>query len=340
MNFFDNCYKKITEIYNSFNIKNIINSFYESTKYIFYAQFINLFFFNDYIKFKHVIKLACIIYLFNKYHKNLMHYYNLRYTILEKIVDVILITKIKIIELKNIFKNKYFKKDDFELQKVLLYTDINKNIDVLKYFKLFKINYIDKKLIRNIYTHYNINFELNEDIRLKIFFLYKEEEFIIYFGYENNVNNFIIPYPPYSDKILKKYRNDIILPYYLYSHSKTKYFYSLFQIESKDLLVVEINGVENKKLFEYFKKIQTPFCDFGILYKNFVKLKWILKENNIDINHFDNIYLKFLNLYFDEELIDLKEHYMKFDKNDLDKYIISKRMEDILLLKSNNDKNI
>jgi integrase len=45
--------------------------------------------------------------------------------------------------------------------------------------------------------------------------------------------------------------------------------------------------------------------------------------------------LKFLNLYFDEDLMDLKEHSIQLNKNDLNKYIISKRMEDILLLKSN-----
>ena len=336
MNFFKTFYK---EVYNYFNVQNIFESLYYLRDYLFLIPIFYVNFFTNYNKFKYVIKLLFIIYLYNEHHKNIIPYYNLRYTILEKILDIFLTIKIKIIE----FKNKYFKENDFKLRKVLLYKDINDNIDVSDYFNKFKINYIDKLLIKNIYTHYNIKFELNENIRLKIIFLFKQEEYIIYFGFNNQFEetcNFILPYPPYSDKILKKYRNDIVLPYYILNSSKKKYFYSLFQMESKDLLSVEINGIENKKLFEYFKKIHTPFCDFGILYKSPVKLIWVLKENNIDIDHFDNFYLKFLNLYFDDELIDLKEHFIKLDKNDLYKYIISKRMENILLLKSNNDKNI
>jgi hypothetical protein len=111
-------------------------------------------------------------------------------------------------------------------------------------------------------------------------------------------------------------------------------------MESRNLLSVDINGIENNHLLNYFKKIQTPFCDFGILYNNPVKLSWVLMENNIHINEFESFYLKFLNLYFDEDLMDLKEHSIQLNKNDLNKYIISKRMEDILLLKSKNDKNI
>jgi tetratricopeptide (TPR) repeat protein len=68
----------------------------------------------------------------------------------------------------------------------------------------------------------------------------------------------------------------------------------------------------------------------------------LLKGKNLAINEKIDILIKKLkNLESTEavsivkELIDLKEHYIKFDKNDLYKYIISKRMEDILLLKSN-----
>ena len=336
MNFLKTFYK---EIYNNFYVPNIIKSFNYLCNYLFFVPLIYVNFYETTIRIKYMVNIFYIIYFYDTFREDLIYYYEERYKIFENLLDIILITKIKIIELKNI----YFKECDYKLNQVLLYTDINNNIDVSKYFKINNINYIDKLLIKNIYDYYNIKFDYNENIRLKIIFLFKQEEYIIYFGFNNQIqeiDNYLIPYPPYTEEILKNYRNDIILPYYVLNNSKKKYFYSLFQIESKNLLSIEINGIENQKLFEYFKKIQTPFCDFGILYKNPVKLIWVLKENNIDIDNFESFYLKFLNLYFDDDLIDLKEHYIKLDKNDLNKYIISKRMEDIISLKSNNDKNI
>ena len=77
--------------------------------------------------------------------------------------------------------------------------------------------------------------------------------------------------------------------------------------------------------------IQTPFNDFGVLYDLKIKLIWVLQENNI--NNYNTFHLSFLNLYFDEDLFDLKEHIINYSKEDLQKYIISKRMEYILLKK-------
>lgn len=340
MNFFKNFYK---EIYNHLNISNVmqkINIFFNnSINYLFYVPLIYVNFYNSPIRIKYMINIFYLIYFYDTYNEYLIYCYEIRYKILEQILDLFLMIKIKVME----WKNKYFKNDDYKLIKVLLYKDLDNYIDVSGYFKNNYINYIDKLLIRNLYDFYYIRFNNDENIRLKIYFLFKQEEYIFYYAYNNtyeSMSNYLIPYPPFTEEIFKNYRNDIVLPYYLLNHSKKKYFYSLFQIESKNLLSLEINGVQNEKLLEYFKKIQTPFCDFGTLYKNPVKLIWVLKENNIHLDDFETFYLKFLNYYFDEDLLDLKEHFIKLDKNDLDKYIISKRMEYVLSLKSKNDKNI
>jgi hypothetical protein len=240
-----------------------------------------------------------------------------------EILDYVLLLKIR-------FKNYFYPIKEFVLIKIDLYTDLNKHVDVTNYFRNKNIDKIDKYIIIDIFYKYNICFDINPDIRLKIYFNYKNIKYILYYDY---FNNFPIPYPPYSNIILDDYKKDIILPRYTKNINK-KYFYYLFMVESKNINIIKINDVINNDINLYFEMIKTPFNDFGILYGCFVKLRWILAENNYNINNFENFYLKFLNLYFDEKDMDLKEHKIEFNKNDLNKNFISKRMNDVLYLKS------
>ena len=82
--------------------------------------------------------------------------------------------------------------------------------------------------------------------------------------------------------------------------------------------------------------IQTPFNDFGILYNLPVKLIWILKENNI--KNFKNINILFSNMYFDENSIELKNHFINLSNKELNNIIISNRIEDVLNIYNKNNK--
>ena len=104
----------------------------------------------------------------------------------------------------------------------------------------------------------------------------------------------------------------------------------LFNIDSKNILSVSINDIINNNIAKYFELIKTPFNDFGIAYDTPVKLSWVLIENDIDLITFNNLTLKFLNLYFDESKMDLIEHYINLSDKDLDNIIISDRMKDII----------
>lgn len=252
-----------------------------------------------------------------------------KFNIFNNIMNTILLAKIYVDQ-----KIKDFLKEpDFKLKKVLLYCDLRENYDVTSYFNNNKINEINNNLIYSIYHKYFIDFQNDENLRLKIYFTYKKIDYIIYYSHSNHCS---IPYPPYSDIILNDLRNDIVLPYYPKKLSKKKYFYSLFLMDSKNILCVSLNGIENDDLLQYFDMIQTPFHDFGILYKNPVKLLWVLHENNIDLKNFDDLTINFLNVYFDEEKMDLVEHFIKLNRNDLKKHIISEHMELILLKELNN----
>jgi len=215
-------------------------------------------------------------------------------------------------------------------------------MDVTSYFNNREINYIDIMTIKELYKINNldvIELETENDIRLKISFSYLDRDYIIYFPYNrilpSNLTSdaYLIPYPPYSEKLLGYYRNDIIIPTYI-KHRGPKYFYSLFSIESKDILEVEINGTINYDLENYIEMIQTPFNDFGILYHTPVKLKWILSENNINLETFRKFYLKFLNPHLDEETMELCDHVIELNNEQLNSIIISDIMKKILDIKN------
>jgi hypothetical protein len=258
--------------------------------------------------------------------------YKYRAFYLETIIDDILIIKIKLF---NIIYKKYFfkKKDDFILQKVLLYSNLKDNIDVTKYFKTNVYNKISRSTIKELYDHKNIPLEYNPDIRLKIFFSYKNNNYIIYFPYSKNINKdfeeYYIPYPPYSEKIIADYRNDIILPYHT-EFVKKKILYSLFSIESKNIGSIKINNLDDNNLVNYFEMVKTPFNDYGILYNVPIKLIWALYENNIDLENINTFELTFLNPYFDQDSMDLKVHNIQLFGSQLNDLIISDHMKDIL----------
>lgn len=259
--------------------------------------------------------------------------YRISLLIFLTLLDYVLYMKMYII---NYYKS--FLNHNFIVTKVELYTDLYYKIDVTTYFKKNNIDKIDKKVIDILFIENNIFVEKDNNTRLKIYFKYQLINYIMYYPYEcfnNNKNNnieetnYYLPFPIFTKEIIDNFKNDIILPYYTKIKNKKEY-YSLFQMESKDILLTCINEIQNEELFQYFNLIKTPFNDFGILYNVPVKLIWILVENNINIETFESFYLKFLSVYFCEKEFDIKEHFIKMDNNDLDKIFISERMKSIL----------
>jgi hypothetical protein len=291
MNFFKVLYKESCVAFDKF-----------LNKYEDYLILIPLVYNNIYLN-NNIINLCYFIY----FYKNRNYY-------LSNIIDFILNIKLEI--------NKIFKTNlNFTLKKVLLYTNLRDNIDVTKYF-ISKMDIINKNTIDNILP----NNDNNDDIRLKLYFKYNNIDYIIYIPY-NTLTYSYIPYPLYNESILNNYRNNIVVPRYVEQSNKKK-IYSLFNLESKDILYVKINNIEYDK--KYFEMIQSPFSDFGLLYGIRIKLLWILSENNINIDTFEKFELKFLNLYFDEDAMDLKEHLITLTKDDINKYLISERMKGII----------
>jgi hypothetical protein len=215
-------------------------------------------------------------------------------------------------------------KSVFLLKEALLYIDLEENHDVTKYFNIREIQYLNNKLIEDLYSYKKIYSFMTDDTRLKITFTYEEKEFILYHRYNFNQ----IPYPPFTKEIMSEYRHNIVSPYYTTKNSDTKLIYLLFAMSSKDIEYVKINGKENNYLKEYVEKIQTPFYDFGLLYKMPINLKWLIEENNI--TDFKELEISFFNMYFDEENLSLRTHVIHMKKEDLDKIIQSDIIKSVL----------
>jgi len=143
--------------------------------------------------------------------------YNNRFYYLNLALDNILNLKLYI---QKIFKNNYDNR--FSIGKVLLYIDLENNIEVTQYFtnKQNNIKYIDKNLINNLYSEYMISIYDNMHIRLKIFYRFNGNNYIMYFPYSNSD---YIPYPPHSNEIMESFRNDLIIPTHTQVRKKNIY---------------------------------------------------------------------------------------------------------------------
>lgn len=232
---------------------------------------------------------------------------------------------------KNYIKNAY------------LYFNLNDYINVYKEVKYLE-DKIDDKFINYLINKYidKTKYDINDDnIRLKLIYNYNNNEYITYFQPKdkNHIYNFLynkisnsdvyyIPLPLCSKEIVDNYRSNIVKPYF----NKNKDIYNLFYISCKNIQYIKINGHDmTSKLIDYLNKINSPFKDCGLLYLCPIKVKWLLHENNINIdliNNFKDIEIKYINFYLDETNCELIQNKVKL--NNLDDYIFTKIVFDKL----------
>lgn len=312
-------------ILNTYNIY-----FNNDSKMIYFINILNIIGYNIYnVEYFRVIKRiyqGIILFFITK--NIFMEIYDKKIYYLNKVLDFYFKIKLYI---KRFNKKKI---NGFHLDKVELYINLKDKIDITLYFETNHIDNINKELIDNIFKNKMISMDIHDDIRLKIYYEYHNDKYIMYYPYKELTNktndtNYYLPYPPFDENIMENYRHDIIYPYYN-ENIKKKLFYSFFHMDCKDIFSVKVNDKENEILKKYFNEIKSPFSDYGLLYNVPVKLKWILFENNIDTNEFKELYFKFLNSYLCEEEMDLKDHELVMTKDNLDNIFITNRMKKIL----------
>ena len=235
-------------------------------------------------------------------------------------IDQVLFIKLKLRQLYE----KYCINNDFYIKNVkLIYHDINYqliNLNVNEYFQKNKnkIKTISSNLIKNIIDFYQINnIKINNDTRLLFYYQVNNKSYKIFYSYlniNNEINNIELFLPFYD----KQYMNN------LKENKRINDIIVYFKINCKDIEYLKINDkiYDNSIINEYLG----PYYDFGFLLNTNFKVKWLLEDLLID--NFENIELKYLQYYFDEEdEMDLIEHIIKKnDKNELFLSNITKKL--------------
>ena len=241
------------------------------------------------------------------------------------------------------YKSKYF---EYELLNAYLYKDISNKVNIKLYFdNNYDIDKINKNTFMQIFDIYNIeinsdNVRINPDIRIRLDFKFYGKKYILYIPYSYNKNIYTnctekyIPYPPFTNDIMNKYKNNIVEPFNKKYISKYP-LYSLMNINFKfiDECKINYNNNTSRNIKEYIEMINTPFYDMGILYNCSIPIAWICSDNYVKCNDFKSIYLKYSSYYFNEEKMEFKENIIEIDNlNDifvsdiLEEYICNKNL--------------
>lgn len=218
-------------------------------------------------------------------------------------------------------------KPDFYIKEMRLYNGEGENKVISTYLEHIS-PYILAILYEQSFKKKIWNHPHSSDIRLKITYQWKDQEYILYYSYENPISqtNITLKIPFINDETLKNYRKDIIQPFYPKNTGKYS-LYSLFMMDCHDIHQICLNG-KSISLHSYFKKITGPYHDFGLLMNLPVKLKWILEENEMD----GELDVSFLNEYLDEEIMELKKQEWK--SNDSNAYFITDHMKEVMKKKN------
>ena len=120
------------------------------------------------------------------------------------------------------YKSKYF---EYELLDAYIYKDISNKVNIKLFFdKNYDIDKINKNTFIQIFDMFNIeinqdNIRMNQDIRIRLDFKFYGKKYIVYIPYNYNKNIYpnsnekYIPYPPFTNDIMNKYKNNIVEPF-------------------------------------------------------------------------------------------------------------------------------
>lgn len=223
-----------------------------------------------------------------------------------------------------LYKIGYYKNTHFEYQllKASLYTDLSQNYNITSFFNNnYDIDKIDKNLFIQIYYKFNLKFEDNAHIRIKLNFIFYNKEYILYIPYNLKNNNYI-QYPPYTNEIMDKYKSNIVVPIHeTYNKKYPLYTFLTMNFREIDECKIYYNNDSNIDIKDYIKKINTPFNDMGVLYGCDIPISWIYNDNDVSTENFKKICLKYSNFYFNEEKMELEENI--FESNNLNNTFIS-----------------
>lgn len=244
----------------------------------------------------------------------------------------------------------FYPVSDYKIYRAELFKDTNTKKNVTNDVNNIYPNYLTKSMLKDLMKKYFPEVDLNQlnlkgrmDIRLKLYYDFKGEDYIFYYPLVNGLlfaNNIEIKenidcdihLPLVSVEKIEEYRKDIIMPFYGLNKGMRHSLYGLFNIDCKHIKSFKVNGKDvNKQFMNYLERIRSPYCDYGILYNSPVKIKWMLMENDFN-EPIQSVEIMFLKGYMNENTFEYHEHIFKTDN--INDYFVSDYMLEMLKKKN------
>jgi hypothetical protein len=284
-----------------------------------------------------------------------MNLYQLKNDVLNDLVNLYAHTKYYM----NSWANKGY--PEYYLNRALFYINLKDSIDITEYFRNNNIDRLDNDFFDMILEKEGIHMtaEYMTDIRIKLEFTYNNIPYILYIPYVYKVHKYkldgvdkksiktiedkdiYMKYPPYTNEIVNDYRNNIVIPNYE-DNNKRYRFYNFFTIDCKDIDEAYVLIVSGDKIDvrDYISKIQTPFNDNGLIYHVPVKISWLCNDNDIEVNGFAKLYIKYSNFYLNEDEDDLAMNDHVICKESVNDYVLSDIMKNYMNSRNKSEDNI
>jgi hypothetical protein len=104
---------------------------------------------------------------------------------------------------------------------------------------------------------------------------------------------------------MEDFKKDIVMPYYPHHDSKP-IIYPFFMMDCKDIENVILYKQDiTHFMLRIVQKVQSPMCDFGLLYDCPVRLKWIFVENGLEL--YKEFKVKYMGYYLNEDTMTLED---------------------------------
>jgi hypothetical protein len=166
-------------------------------------------------------------------------------------------------DIYNKIVNILYNDEDFYIKKAELYYNLKEYKDITNELKNYNKYFITEKYIKNLFNQY-IDYK-DKNMRIKIYYVYKKKDYIKYIQNpdDNDVLNgkkFYLKYPLYNDKIIKKYGNNYVYPYYI----KTYDIYEKYNLNHRDIDYIKINNKDytNVRKIKISPSFLSYLCDW------------------------------------------------------------------------------
>jgi hypothetical protein len=200
-----------------------------------------------------------------------------------------------------------FVRPGFHIQEALLSVNLPGKEALIVTKDLIKKRYISRSVLIEVlekhgfYVKDHDFFSINP--YLDILYTYDGMPYKMIYEYRNLQD---LPIPWISEKVMEDFKKDVILPHF----QKRSIDHSMYQLFRECDLVesVELNGVKNEVLQRRLSLYAGPLHDYGSLYLNPMRVKYLLKP--VEVGEFRSLVIKFAKGYMCEEEFEMKEHHI------------------------------